>query len=330
MEEKQKPKHKHIKLYAQVFEKVKKIGSGTYGKVYKVILKNDPSKIYAIKKYSEEFFKEGMDVSALREILILKEISHPNIEKIIDIFYNIDSLYVQYEYIDIELSHLIYETKLEPKHIKNLFSQFLHGLSELHKNGILHRDLKPQNLLVNDKGILKIADFGLARFISSPGRDMTAGVISDLYRPPEIFFGATLYSFSIDVWSAGCILGEMVLREPLFVYGKRSHDDNSEIAILTKIFSLLGVPDSSSWADAEQLDQYKLFDNGDVVTIKKKFINFSPKGIDLLEKMIVLDPNKRISIKEALEHPYFSEEPLACSNEEIGEFVKMLKSKKRF
>ena len=321
MEEKQKPKHKQIKLYEQVYEKVEKISSGTYGKVYKVILKKDPSKIYALKMYSN--FQEGMDVTALREILILKEISHPNIVKMIDIFYNINSLYVQYEYIDTELSHLIYKMKLEPKHIKNLFYQFLLGLSEIHKNCILHRDLKPQNLLVNNKGILKIADFGLARFISSPGRTMTKNVISDWYRPPEIFFGAKLYSFSIDVWSAGCILGEMVLREPLFA-------DNSEIGILTKIFSLLGVPDSSSWADAEQLEHYKLFDNGDVVTIKKKFINFSPLGIDLLEKMIVLDPNKRISIKDALEHPYFNEEPKACSNEEIAQVVKKLKSENKY
>jgi serine/threonine protein kinase len=321
MEEKQKPKHKQIKLYDQVYEKVEKISSGTYGKVYKVILKKDPSKIYALKMYSN--FQEGMDVTALREILILKEISHPNIVKMIDIFYNINSLYVQYEYIDTELSHLIYKMKLEPKHIKNLFYQFLLGLSEIHKNCILHRDLKPQNLLVNNKGILKIADFGLARFISSPGRTMTKNVISDWYRPPEIFFGAKLYSFSIDVWSAGCILGEMALREPLFA-------DNSEIGILTKIFSLLGVPDSSSWADAEQLEHYKLFDNGDVVTIKKKFINFSPLGIDLLEKMIVLDPNKRISIKDALEHPYFNEEPKACSNEEIAQVVKKLKSENKY
>ena len=115
----------------------------------------------------------------------------------------------------------------------------------------------------------------------------------------------------------------MALREPLFA-------DNSEIGILTKIFSLLGVPDSSSWADAEQLEHYKLFDNGDVVTIKKKFINFSPLGIDLLEKMIVLDPNKRISIKDALEHPYFNEEPKACSNEEIAQVVKKLKSENKY
>ena len=323
MEEKQKPKYKHIKLYDQVFEKVEKIGSGTYATVYKVILKSDPSKIYALKRYKEEQPKEGMDVTALREILILKEISHPNIIKIFDIFYNMNSLYLQYEYIDIELSQLIYKMKLEPSHIKNLFYQFILGLSHLHKNGILHRDLKPQNLLVNNKGILKIADFGLARFISSPGRIMSINVISDWYRPPEIFFGANLYSFSIDVWSAGCILGEMVLRKPLF-------NDDSQIGILTKIFSLLGVPDSSSWADAEQLDHYKLFDNGDVVTIKKKFINFSPLGIDLLEKMIVLDPNKRISTQDVLQHPYFNEEPKACSNEEIAQLVKKFKSENKY
>ena len=316
-----------IKLYDQEFEKIEKIGSGAYGKVYKVIYKRDPTKTYALKKYNKESLKEGMDVTALREILILKELSHPNIEKIIDIFYSIDALYVQYEYIDTELSKLIYETKLEHKHIKNLFHQFLSGLSEMHNDGILHRDLKPQNLLVNNKGILKIADFGLARFISSPGREMTAGVISDWYRPPEIFFGAKLYSFSIDIWSAGCILGEMILKEPLFGYKKISPEDDSEIMILTKIFSLLGIPDNINWADAEQLEQYKLFEGGDVVTVEKKFINFTPMGIDLLEKILVLDPNKRISATEILEHPYFKEEPVMCSNEEIAEIVKQLKKK---
>jgi serine/threonine protein kinase len=197
----------------------------------------------------------------------------------------------------------------------------------MHNDGILHRDLKPQNLLVNNKGILKIADFGLARFISSPGREMTAGVISDWYRPPEIFFGAKLYSFSIDIWSAGCILGEMILKEPLFGYKKISPEDDSEIMILTKIFSLLGIPDNINWTDAEQLEQYKLFEGGDVVTVEKKFINFTPMGIDLLEKILVLDPNKRISAMEILEHPYFKEEPVMCSNEEIAEIVKQLKKK---
>ncbi len=119
--------------------------------------------------------------------------------------------------------------------VKGLMKQFLKGLAEVHKFNVIHRDLKPQNLLISTEGVLKIADFGFARFIASPGREMTTGVISDWYRPPEIFFGATFYSYAIDIWSAGCIFAEFLQKFPLFPgYGEKD--------ILTQIFYLLGVP----------------------------------------------------------------------------------------
>ena len=152
-------------------------------------------------------------------------------------FYSLDSLFIAYEFIDMDLSKIIHDSKFQISEniIKGFMMQFLSGLAELHKFQVLHRDIKPQNLLISKKGILKIADFGLARIIASPGRKMTAGVVSDWYRPPEIFFGANYYSYSIDIWSAGCIFAEFLIKEPIF-WG------NGEKEILSKIFYLLGVP----------------------------------------------------------------------------------------
>jgi serine/threonine protein kinase len=152
-------------------------------------------------------------------------------------FYGSGNFFIAYEYIDRDLSHIIQnkELFLSESIIKGLMKQFLYGLAEIHRFNVIHRDLKPQNLLISKKGILKIADFGFARFISSPGREMTTGVISDWYRPPEIFFGASYYSYSIDIWSVGCIFAEFLQRQPLF-YG------TGEKEILTKIIYLLGIP----------------------------------------------------------------------------------------
>lgn len=312
---------KNVKLYDKRFQKIVKLGEGTYGKVYKVQLPDtDKVQYYALKKYASILFGEGMDITALREITILKEISHENIVKIHELFYGMKSLYIAYEYIDCELTKIIQplnNEELPESLIKGLMLQMLKGLAEIHRYNVLHRDIKPQNLLVNKDGVLKIADFGFARFIASPGREMTAGVISNWYRPPEIFFGAKYYSYGVDIWSTGCIFAEMIKRKPLF-------QGATEIDILTKIFSLLGIPNESDWPDNNQLDGFKLFSQGDVITIKKYFAGFSEEGIDLLEKMLALNPNKRISASEALKHPFFSVEPLPCTNEEIAQIVAKL------
>jgi serine/threonine protein kinase len=152
-------------------------------------------------------------------------------------FYGAGNLFIAYEYLDRDLSHIIQskDIPLTDNVIKGLMKQFLSGLAEIHRFNVIHRDLKPQNLLISKKGILKVADFGLARFISSPGREMTTGVISNWYRPPEIYFGASYYSYAIDIWSAGCIFAEFLQKFPLF-YGQ------DEKEILTQVFYLLGVP----------------------------------------------------------------------------------------
>lgn len=178
-----------------------------------------------------------MDFTALREITILKELNHENIVKLCDMFYSTNNLFIAYEFIDNDISHIIHNKEITMTEgvIKGLLYQLLLGLSEIHKFHVVHRDLKPQNLLLSKFGELKIADFGFARIIASPERKMTTGVVSEWYRPPEIFFGAEFYAYSVDIWSTGCIFAEFLQKEPLF-YGQNERE------ILTKIFYLLGIP----------------------------------------------------------------------------------------
>ena len=311
--EKEKEKEKKAKLFNQRFRKVEFLGGGSYGNVYKVELKDKPGEYYALKKFKENR-NEGFNPSAIREISILKELNHENIEKIIDTFYGVNCLYVLFEYLEGVLSKLI-KCNLKEADIKGIMLQILSGVAEIHNNGILHRDLAPSNILLNKKGEVKIADFGLSRFIASPDKPMSNGVVTKYYRAPEIFFESSYYSFGIDIWSVGCIFGEMLLGEVMF-------RGNVEIDILTKIFTLLGVPNENNWPDSKQLKGYRLFKGGPAYTIQKKFSKFSPECRDLLEKMLVLNPNNRISANEALKHPYFTSEPLPSKKERIEEIVK--------
>ncbi len=240
--------NKNVKLYDRKFSKVEKLGEGVYGKVYKVCLKEDENlkpderTYFALKKFERRHFEEGMDFTALREITILREINHENVVRFLDTFYGSGNLFIAYELLDRDLSNIIgnKHINLSENIIKGLMRQFLSGLAEIHKYNVIHRDLKPQNLLISKTGTLKIADFGFARFIASPGREMTTGVISDWYRPPEIFFGAKYYSYAVDIWSAGCIFAEFLQKFPLF-FGHGEKD------ILTQIFYLIGVPNVISY-----------------------------------------------------------------------------------
>ena len=327
--EKDKDKEKEKKnksLFNRKIRKVDLLGQGSYGNVYKVDFEDKPNVFYALKKLFLRNPLEGFDVSALKEITILKELNHDNIEKILDMFYSINSLYILKEYIDVQLMKLIFkstqvpELRLSEGDKKAIMLQILSGLAEIHRNGVLHRDLAPSNILINKQGILKISDFGLSRFIASPGRPLSKGVVTINYRSPEILFGAKYYSFPADIWSAGVILAELLLEKTLFP-GK------TDVDVLVKIFNLLGIPNDNNWPDAIQLPSFRVAKGTPITSIQKKFANFSDECRDLLEKMIVLNPNNRITAEEALNHPYFKMEPLPSKKERIEEIIKIYKEK---
>ena len=314
---------KKPKLFNRKIRKAQLLGEGSYGNVYKVDFEDNPGEYYALKKFNLRNRRDGFDVSALREITILKEINHENIEKILDMFYSKNNLFVLKEYIDIPLHRLIYmsvkyptELKLSEADKKGIMIQILSGLVEIHRNGVLHRDLAPSNILINKQGILKISDFGLARFIASPNRPMTKGVITKNYRSPEILFGANYYSFPIDIWSVGCIFGEILLEQIVF-------NGKDDVEILKNIFDLLGTPNDNNWPDTIQLSDFRIFKGTPQFSIQKKFGKFCDECRDLIEKMIVLNPNNRLTAEEALNHPYFKIDPAPSKKEKIAEIVKI-------
>ncbi|CAN4128401.1 unnamed protein product [Withania somnifera] len=258
------------------YEKVEKIGEGTYGVVYKA-RDRVTNETIALKKIS----------TAIREISLLKEMQHANIVRLQDVVHSEKRLYLVFEYLDLDLKkHMdsCPEFSKDPRLVKMFLYQILRGIAYCHSHRVLHRDLKPQNLLIDRRtNALKLADFGLARAFGIPVRTFTHEVVTLWYRAPEILLGSRHYSTPVDVWSVGCIFAEMVNQRPLF-------PGDSEIDELFKIFSVMGTPNEDTWPGVTSLPDYK-----------SAFPKWPPK------KMLCLDPSKRVTARNALEHEYFKD-----------------------
>merc|ERR1740123_971285 len=195
---------------------------------------------------------------------------------------------------------------LEPKTIRSFCYQLNKGVEHLHANSVLHRDLKPQNLLISGRPPLrlKIADFGLARAYTLPIPKYTHEVVTVWYRPPEILLGASIYSISIDIWSMGCILGEMATGAPLFA-------GDSEIDTIFKVFQKLGTPPEQMWPGVSELPDFKpnfpQWPTRGWASIRNTAQQVGLEGIDLLENTICYDPKGRLSARRALNHAYFQD-----------------------
>ncbi|GAA34774.2 hypothetical protein CRM22_002665 [Opisthorchis felineus] len=284
------------------YEKLEKIGEGTYGKVYKA-RNRDTHEIVALKRVRLENDDEGIPSSAFREICLLKELKHKNIVRLFDVLLSESRLTIVFEYCDQDLKKYFDSCngEIDQKTVKLFMYQLLRGLQFCHNHNVLHRDLKPQNLLINDNGELKLADFGLARAYGIPVRQYSAEVVTLWYRPPDVLLGAKLYTTSIDVWSAGCIFAEMSnAGRPLFP-GFDVEDQ------LQRIFKLLGTPTEVTWPTVTELPDYEPF-----TVIYPPAMNWhqvvpklSSRGIDLLQQLVVCNPTDRISADQALHHSYF-------------------------
>jgi len=286
------------------YERTEKIGEGTYGEVYKGKSKKT-KQIVALKKIRLENEDEGVPSTAIREISVLKELEHPNVVTLIEVIFDKNKLYLVFEFLSMDLRKWLEslpEQELpSAKLVKSYMCQMLQATVFCHQRRIIHRDLKPQNLLLDSKGIIKLADFGLARAFGIPLRQYTHEVVTLWYRAPEVLLGTVRYSTPVDIWSIGCIFAEMVTKKPLF------HGD-SEIDQLFRIYRSLGTPDEDIWPGISKLPEFKpIFPVWKENILESLVEPMEASGVDILRDMLIYDPNKRISSKGALKHPYFDD-----------------------
>ncbi|KAL6552163.1 hypothetical protein OROGR_008317 [Orobanche gracilis] len=285
----------------ECFEKLEQIGEGTYGQVYMAREKRT-GEIVALKKIRMDNEKEGFPITAIREIKILKKLQHENVINLKEIVTSPGregneqgkpdgnkyqgNIYMVFEYMDHDLTGLADRPGLRftVPQIKCYMKQLLTGLHYCHVNQVLHRDIKGSNLLIDNEGNLKLADFGLARsFSNDVNANLTNRVITLWYRPPELLLGATKYGPAVDLWSVGCIFAELL-------YGKPILPGKNETEQLNKIFELCGTPDELTWPGVSKIPC------------------FDRHALDLLEKMLVLDPAQLGNeIPKLIQHLFYLE-----------------------
>lgn len=333
---------------------IKEIGKGTYGCVYEAVDRRDGT-LVALKRVLPKIEREGFPITAVREIKALKCLHHENILELHDVVFQPGqgisgkvTVYMVFPFIKHDMVGIQHfrHNKLSLPEVKCITLQLLKGLQYLHSQRIVHRDLKLANLLMDEGGVLKIADFGLARIQIPERPDQTNKVVTRWYRPPELLLGATKYDFNVDMWSVGAIFGELVTGSPLF-------PGDSEIHVLRFVFDTIGPPTESLWpgyrmlsdcakmisevAEARrELAEYSrqpvgecrydsragrpvhlLAKDGDTnyldrQVFKRLFSGLSDFGQHFIESLLQYDPSKRLSATDSLRHRFFRETPETC------------------
>lgn len=314
------------------YELLGKIGEGTYGVVYLAKIKGSPKGVRAaLKKFKQSKEGDGVSPTAIREIMLLRECAHENTVRLCNVHINHAdmSLYLAFDYAEHDYYEIIrhhrerLQSPIKEYTIKSLLWQLLNGLNYLHSNWIIHRDLKPSNILVmgegEEQGVVKIADFGLARIFQAPLKPLSDNgvVVTIWYRSPELLLGSKHYTCAVDMWAVGCIFAELITLKPLFQGIEDKNTPNAfQLDQIDKIFRVLGHPTLDKWPALQHLPHWQA--NRQSIQSHKYEATLHSivqipaakrAALDLLNQMLEYDPLKRITALQALEHEYFKQEP---------------------
>ncbi|CAH0053434.1 unnamed protein product [Clonostachys solani] len=296
-----------------------KLGEGTYAIVFLGHLRANPAELVAIKKIKmQKEYTEGMPPDAVRELKHLQELHHPNIISLQSVFSSKDqNVNLVLEYLPLgDLEMLIRDTTnvhYGAADIKAWMGMLVRAIWFCHENFVLHRDIKPNNLLIAADGEVKLADFGLARGFGDIHSYMTSNVITRWYRPPELLFGAKHYGGAVDIWSVGTVFAELIKRAP-FMPG------NNELDQIKLICDSIGTPTDDNWPGVTTLPEYTVPTQNPVRGkdfYMYQFGTVGPDGVDLLIRTLALNPKNRITAREMLSHPWWHAEPKPTHKEDL-------------
>ncbi|KAG9392705.1 cyclin-dependent kinase like [Carpediemonas membranifera] len=292
------------------YEIVRKVGKGAYGIVWKATEKKT-GEVQALKKIFDAFQNETDAQRTFREIMYLQELEHPNIVMLTNVLKASDDndIYLVFEFMETDLHAVIRSNILQEVHKSYIIYQLLKALHYMHSGDLIHRDLKPSNMLLNSECHMKLADFGLARSVAVLERGEEANpVLTDYvatrwYRAPEILLGSTRYTKGVDIWSVGCIIGELLGGRPMF-------PGTSTMNQLEKVVEVTGRPAA---ADVEAIGSafadtmLESLPSTTTKSLKDMYPDADPTALDLMARMLQFNPKKRITVAEALEHPFVAQ-----------------------
>jgi len=282
-----------------------RLGEGISSVVFKA-LDRQRNEHVALKTIDLDNEEEGVPSTALREIAILNRLHHPNIIGLRDVVHHDKKLVIALEYVQWNLRQYADQYDLRPSGVRNIMRQLFDAINYCHENNVVHRDLKPHNILIDNNQQLKLADFGLSRELGIYVRTCTSEVVTLWYRSPDVLCGNQHYGKSVDIWSLGCIMAELanVDLSPPF-----SGADNKDT--LRKIFEHLGSPTPDNWDQAESFENYATltagFDQYEQENLEERYPKLSANGLTLLKQTWIYDHTRRITAAEGMQHEYWDE-----------------------